>query len=415
MIFEQVFKTSRLIERHRQAPLRSEREQYLRHLLEQGFCHSKLLGAATYMLHIIRVLELHELRVVDEEEIDKGAQFWAEYRGPFRDSRHLHYGSPKLFATVARGWLRFHGKLALPPDPPFHERVEIFSHELRLHQGLAPATIRSYSNRVEAFLQWLAVRGGDLRAVSMADIDEFVATKRSEGWMPHGIATQCKALRSFFHFAETQGWCAPGLSLSIHGPRVTKYEARPKGPSWAQVRQLLKLADGTDPEQLRAKALLLLLTVYGFRSREIMDLRLDDFDWRSELFTVRRAKRGGIQQFPIQYEVGEAILKYLRYARPHVNDRHIFLGERRPWGPLQHYAVWRTVSRRMRKLGIEIDHIGPHSLRHACATRLLQMGTSLKEIADFLGHRDMNSVSIYAKHDTRALRKVAAFRLAGLR
>jgi integrase len=53
--------------------------------------------------------------------------------------------------------------------------------------------------------------------------------------------------------------------------------------------------------------------------------------------------------------------------------------------------------------------------RSACATRFLRMGTSLKEIADFLGHRDMNSVSIYAKHDTRALRKVAAFRLAGLR
>ena len=146
-----------------------------------------------------------------------------------------------------------------------------------------------------------------------------------------------------------------------------------------------------------------------------MDLQLDDFDWRSEVFTVRRAKRGGVQQFPIQYEVGEAILTYLRHARPHVIDRHVFLGERRPWGPLLHSTVWRTVSRRMQKLGIDLDHLGPHTLRHACATRLLQKGTSLKETADFWGHRDTNSVSIYAKHDIRTLRKVAAFRLAGLR
>jgi site-specific recombinase XerD len=178
---------------------------------------------------------------------------------------------------------------------------------------------------------------------------------------------------------------------------------------------LLKLTDGTKPEQLRAKALLQLFTVYGLRCSEVIDLHLDDFDWRSEVFTVRRGKRGGIQQFPIQYEVGEAILKYLRYARPQVDDRHVFLGERRPWGPLLHSTVWRTVSRRMRKLGIELDHIGPHALRHACATRLLQTGTSLKDIADFLGHRDTHSVSIYAKHDVRSLRKVAAFRLAGLR
>ncbi|MBW8869939.1 MAG: tyrosine-type recombinase/integrase, partial [Acidobacteriales bacterium] len=74
----------------------------------------------------------------------------------------------------------------------------------------------------------------------------------------------------------------------------------------------------------------------------------------------------------------------------------------------------RTVSRRLRALGLELDHLGPHALRHACATRLLQKGSSLKEIADFLGHRDTKSVGIYAKCDISALRKVAAFGLAGL-
>ena len=254
-----------------------------------------------------------------------------------------------------------------------------------------------------------------LQTVSVSDIYEFLQAKSAEGWKPRGIVTQCMALRSFFRFAEIQRWCPPDLSPAIHGPRVSKYEARPMGPTWTQVRGLLKLADGMKPEQLRAKALLLLFTIYGLRCREVMDLHLDDFDWRSEIFTVRRGKRGGIQQFPVQYEVGEAILKYLRYGRPHVDDRHVFLGERRPWGPLLHSTVWRTVSRRMQDLGIELDHLGPHTLRHACATRLLQKGTSLKDIADFLGHRDTNSVSIYAKHDVRALHKVAAFRLAGLR
>jgi integrase/recombinase XerD len=133
------------------------------------------------------------------------------------------------------------------------------------------------------------------------------------------------------------------------------------------------------------------------------------------VFTVRRAKRGGVQQYPIQYEVGEAILNYLQKARPRVDDRHVFLGERRPWGPLLQTSVWRTVSRRLRRLGIELRHMGPHALRHACATRLLQKGSSLKEIADFMGHRNAKSVSIYAKCDIATLRKVAAFRLGGLR
>ena len=68
----------------------------------------------------------------------------------------------------------------------------------------------------------------------------------------------------------------------------------------------------------------------------------------------------------------------------------------------------------MKRLGIVSAHNGPHALRHACATHSLRRGASLKEIADFLGHRDTKSVAIYAKYDTRSLRKVAAFRLVGL-
>jgi len=414
-MFEQIYQWPRLIEQHRQAPLRFEREQYLKHLLEHGYRRSGIAETAMYMLHIIRVLDLKELRVIRLEEIKKGANIWAEYRGPFRDSRHRHYGAPTMFMKVARNWFRFHDKLVPPPEAPFLERVQMFSNALRFHQGLAATTIRGYSNRAHEFLKWLTALGGDLRTVLMADIDEFLAQKRAEGWTHRSIVTQCNSLRSFFRFAELQGWCSPDLALGIHGPSVSKYGERPKGPSWPQVRQLVKLAEGTEPEQRRAKALLLILAVYGLRCREVMGLCLEDFDWRSEIFTVHRAKCGGIQQFPIQYEVGEAILLYLRHARPRVDDRHLFLGERRPWGALDHSAVWRTVSRRMQKLGIELDHMGAHSLRHACATRLLKKGASLQEIADFLGHRDMHSVSIYAKHDICNLRKVAAFRLAGLR
>ncbi len=58
--------------------------------------------------------------------------------------------------------------------------------------------------------------------------------------------------------------------------------------------------------------------------------------------------------------------------------------------------------------------MGPHSLRHACATRLLRKGSSLQEIADFLGHRDTSSVGIYAKCDLRLMKQVAALGLAGV-
>lgn len=68
----------------------------------------------------------------------------------------------------------------------------------------------------------------------------------------------------------------------------------------------------------------------------------------------------------------------------------------------------------MKKLDIQSKHFGAHSLRHACATELLRKGTSLRDIADFLGHRDVRSVTFYARHDIRSLRVVANFSLAGI-
>jgi site-specific recombinase XerD len=68
----------------------------------------------------------------------------------------------------------------------------------------------------------------------------------------------------------------------------------------------------------------------------------------------------------------------------------------------------------MIKLGIKSAKMGAHALRHACATELLRKGSSLKDIADFLGHRGLGSVSVYAKQDPSSLRKVAEFSLAGV-
>ena len=65
------------------------------------------------------------------------------------------------------------------------------------------------------------------------------------------------------------------------------------------------------------------------------------------------------------------------------------------------------VAKRFAAFGIESRHRGPHSLRHACAMRLVDEGFSLKEIGDHLGHRSTAATRIYAKVDLESLRLVA--------
>ena len=82
---------------------------------------------------------------------------------------------------------------------------------------------------------------------------------------------------------------------------------------------------GNSAAALRARAVLFLLAVYGLRSGEISRLLLSDFDWRLETFTVNHSKRGGAQKYPLQREVGDAILEYIRKARPRSSCRNLFL------------------------------------------------------------------------------------------
>ena len=373
---------------------------------------NQVRNVAAYLIHIVRTLELSTLRMVEPAEIDQAGNRWIAYRGPER--LHIHSkASPTIFITLARQWLRFHGSLILPArrNGGFEVQLAEFRSSLESRK-LAVPTVSGYIDRTRRFLLWISERHSHLSLVSVKEIDDFLASRREAGWRPMTLAGQCQALRSFFRYAEERGWCAPGIWRGILSPRVTMYTEAPKGPSWAVVRRLIRSVNGKTPEQLRARAILLLFSVYGLRVSEVARLRLNDFDWRNETFWVHRAKRGGLRQFPIQYEVGEAILNYLRYGRAHCACRHVFLTLMLPSRPLSPEAMTHIVGKRLTRMNVPSEHRGPHSLRHACATQLLKKGSSLKEIADFLGHRNTQCVAIYAQYDKRSLRNVAAFSLA---
>ena len=113
------------------------------------------------------------------------------------------------------------------------------------------------------------------------------------------VQTYASTLRAFFRYAEACGWCRPGLAAAIMAPRVFSHEELPAGPSWDDVNRLLLAAQGDRPADIRDRALLLLLAVYGLRAGEVEGLRLEDFDWEQELLAVPRGKRQQPRTYPL--------------------------------------------------------------------------------------------------------------------
>jgi site-specific recombinase XerD len=394
------------------APLLREREKYLSHLQRQGAPSHELRTTSLYLRHIVRVMKLTCLRKVTYQDIDAAGARWAKYIGPYRRTLHSR-GTSVYFVRNARQWFGFLGNLTEPPKPPFHNLLIRFA-KVQRDRGLSPVTVEGCLRKTWRFLIWLMNHELSLAAISINDIDDFLVDLRGSGMAINSLAAMCYGLRTFCAFLEQEGICAPGIALGVHSPRVPRHYASYAGPAWGEVRRLLSALPGATPTQLRAKAALLLFSIYGLRSSEVGALLLSDFDWRRETFAVRRAKRAGIQHFPIQFEVGEAILEYLRRGRPKAPSPHVFLTARRPFVPIEPGTMWKIVGPAMREQGIRTRHIGPHSLRHACATHLLREGRTLKEVSEFLGHRDGGSVELYARYDERLLKKVADFSLAGV-
>jgi site-specific recombinase XerD len=408
-----VFESTR--SRQRSAPLLKEREQYLSYMIDQGVSKQRVRTIASMLLHIIRLMELSSPRSVDMIEIQRASQLWLTDTS--HKMRRLGESSVSSFTYTARNWLRFHNLINTPVVPAGSIEVIVneFLHFLNTTRGMSPQTTRTYGSRVFHFLTWAMNRNEQLSTISVANVDDYLERKRIAGWLPRTIAGSCAALRMFFRYAEVRGWSESKLAPAIYSPRIARYDAAPLGPTWKDVRRLLDSKPDTTPAGLRAAAIFSLCAIYAIRRTEIVSFMLSDFDWVNETFTVMRAKRGRVQQFPIQFDVGETILRYLQHGRPPCSCRHLFVTLRPPYRPVSPATLWGIICLRMKRLGITSEHFGAHSLRHACATQLLNKGSSLRDIADFLGHRDMKSVSIYAKYDVRSLRQVAAFSLAGVK
>jgi integrase/recombinase XerD len=417
-MFDRLFHKPRVLGRYRDGPLAEERRRYLVHCAQQHMARATLREIATYTLAVAKVLRLAERpgELITAVEIKAAADCWACRRSTQRLSPTVSTAW-RLFTRYATRWLSFLGRLqpVIMAPPPYAGQVSAFADYMRQERGLSPLTIEINCRTVREFLPQLSAAGLRLDSLTIAQVDDILARQAREGSYTRvtvrGIVGR---LRAFFRYAEARAWCRPGLAAALMAPRVSRDESIAAGPSWEDVKRLLVATHGDRPADIRARAALMLLAIYGLRAGEVVGLRLEDFDWEREMLTVQFGKRQRPRMYPLCRAVGDAVLRYLREVRPRSVRREIFLNLRAPFGPLSCCLLGHVVRQRLRALGVTLPHYGPHALRHACATHLLEQGLSLKEIGDHLGHADPETTRLYAKVDQVGLRAVGDFDLEDL-
>jgi integrase len=274
--------------------------------------------------------------------------------------------------------------------------------------GRAVSTVRTYGSVAGEFVAFAGTRGG-LGRCDAAVIGAFVATLA--GYQVKTVEQKLCALRSFLTFASTEGLIEPAVADAVPPVPSGKQARVPSVWEPGEVEQILNAIDRGNPCGRRDYAIVLLIARLGLRSIDVKRLEFADFDWPSNRLFVTQAKTGHRFQLPLLKDVGWAVIDYIRHARPVCAAPQVFVRHTAPIGAFSDQDhLHQILVKHARVAHVPISEKrrhGMHSLRHTLATRLMEDGTPLEEIADILGHQSVRSTGVYLKSSLGLLAKCA--------
>jgi integrase len=312
-------------------------------------------------------------------------------------------GEYAAHGAVLRRYNRSVSKL----DRPGAEAVARFQAHLR-SAGRSASTVRAYGTLAGEFVAFAGTRGG-LACCDAAMIGAFVATLA--GYQFKTVEQKLCAVRSFLRFASADGLVDAACLEVVPAARSVRQARIPSVWGPGEVARIIEAIDRDNPCGKRDYAIILLITRLGLRGVDIRRLEFADFDWAGNRLLVTQAKTGAQVQLPLLKEVGWAVIDYIRHGRPDSDCPQVFLRHLAPIGPFSDQDhLHQILVKHARVAHVPVSdkrRHGMHSLRHTLATRLMEGGTPVEQIADILGHQSVQSTGVYLKSSLGLLSKCA--------
>ena len=262
----------------------------------------------------------------------------------------------------------------------------------------AASTVRSYATVAGEFLAFTGRRGG-LAGLDAGIIGAFVATLA--GYQAKTVEHKLCAVRSFLRFAGSHGLVDDTVLEAVPAAKSARQARIPSVWDPADVAKILQAVDRGNPCGKRDYAIILLITRLGLRGIDVKRLQFGDLDWPGNRLSVVQAKTGHRVQLPLLKDVGWAVIDYIRSGRPASDCPQVFIRHTAPIGPFSdqdhlHQILVKHARAAHVPVGEKRRH-GMHPLRHTLATRLMEGGTPIEQIADILGHQSVASTGVYLK------------------
>jgi integrase/recombinase XerD len=270
---------------------------------------------------------------------------------------------------------------------PAKDHLERYMHhKWRLNHK--PRTLTSSFTSVVLFLDFYGKSGKrELGEMQRADLEAFIEQEQDRGLRISTVRTRLACIIAFLHFLMEQD-IIPG-SLLKRGIKLKLPDVLPRAMNPADVRKLLCVM-----EDIRDRALFLLLLRTGVRIGEALGLRLNDLDIQGRKVHLYEGEKNSMGR--VVYLSDDALFAIkLWLRRRNKNKEFIFYG--RSNGHLCYSTGRGLFMKYLKKAGLDQKGYTVHCLRHTFASELLNAGMRLECLQQLLGHQDIEVTRRYAR------------------
>lgn len=292
-----------------------------------------------------------------------------------------------------------------------NELIDDWLRWLRHSRNLSPNTVDAYRRDLRDLIDFASRLDSRLQDIDRRLLRRYLALLDSRTISRATVARKVSAIRSLFGFLARQydDISDPTAALEVQ----RRGHPLPQVISPTHVEQLIEYissqSENAEDNLSRARAirdvaLIELLYGSGLRISEALSLKLED--WKDEEIITVKGKGGKERRVPVSDLCRSAIKRYIETARSDLEDRSeraheaLFLNSR--GNPMTR----RDAHRIFERIGLEMDEISPHTLRHCFATHLLEGGADLRVIQEMLGHTSIATTQAYTHSSRGRMRRV---------
>lgn len=379
-------------------------QKFLEYLKQQGFSNSILQRYESYLIKFKNFCIFNNfLEFLSEKKILQYLQsLVGKHHYTIQFSRKVLFRF-KDYTQTGTFKIKYLPKKYMPKSKQFCESLTLFASFLA-DSNIKNSTITLHETSIRLFLIYL--ENNNIFSFSDLSCNNVFSYINTSNFAPSTKALRSHIFKRFFNFTYNQG-----ITTFSGSSIFTKinYDLRERTLSFYSSEEIKKLISSIDTSTAVGKrdyAIVLLAVTLGLRASDIINLKVENFNWDNKLIKIIQKKTNKELIQPFTDEIFFAILDYLKNARPTTTSDNLFVSFTPPHYPLSAAALTRLTTKYFKLANIDISSRkhGIHSLRHSFSNNLLHNNVSFQNISASLGHSVISTTTMYTNIDINTLK-----------